>query len=46
MGYSDRAADGIELGLGEGTELGQSVSSSEGYNDVKLDISFVLVSLG
>ena len=42
---SDRAADGLELGLDEGTELGLQVRSSEGYNDGKLDVSLFGVSL-
>ena len=52
------AADGITLGLNikkglgsmdislKGIELGSSVVSSEGYNDGKLDSSFVGISLG
>ena len=46
MGSSDRAADGLELGIDEGTELGSSVRSFEGYNDGKNDSSLVGVSLG
>ena len=41
MGFSDEAADGLKIGLDEGTELGYSVVSSEGYNDGKLNGSLV-----
>ena len=46
MVYSDRAVDGLELRLDEGTEMGSSVRSFEGYNDGKRDGSLVGFSLG